>query len=253
MFAYCVNLKGGNGITYKVNQTDKRYACIDRDGQPGYFTAKCSLTFADAPHGKITADKTGTVVQGETVTLTVTPDADCSLKSLTVTDADGNEIEVTDNQFTMPDTAVTVTAVFKAPVNYLDENGAEQTVRDYTVLDESLFSLEDGWYVVDDDIFINERIQISGDVHLILCDGSSLIANSGIRVSGSGNSLTIYGQSNDKSAMGSLDVTHPENYFAGIGGNRGEDCSAITINGGNISSYGSGAAAAIGNSNTLFP
>ena len=252
MFAGCEHLTGGAGTAYNANRTDVTYACIDRAGQPGYFTAKCTLTITDTQHGTVIADKTGTVIQGETVTLNVTPDADCWLKTLTVTDADDNEVEVTDNQFTMPDTTVTVTAVFKAPVNYLDGNGAEQSVKDYTVLDEGMFSLEDGWYVVDDDIFINERIQISGDVHLILCDGSSLIANSGIRVSGSGNSLTIYGQSNDISAMGSLDVPHPQNYFAGIGGNRGEDCSAITINGGNISSYGGGAAAAIGNSTTNF-
>ena len=113
MFAYCVNLEGGNGTAYKVIQTDKKYACIDRDGQPGYFTAKCTLTIADTQHGKVTADKTGTVVQGETVTLTAEPDDNYVPKTLTVTDADGSEIEVTGNQFTMPDKAVTVTAEFE--------------------------------------------------------------------------------------------------------------------------------------------
>ena len=50
---------------------------------------------------------------GDTVTLNITPDIGCALESLSVTDADENEIELTDNAFTMPKSAVTVTAVFR--------------------------------------------------------------------------------------------------------------------------------------------
>ena len=40
MFAGCSNLVGGNGTKYDFHITDKTYARPDKDGQPGYFTAK---------------------------------------------------------------------------------------------------------------------------------------------------------------------------------------------------------------------
>ena len=57
------------------------------------------------------------VKKGDTVTITVTPDAGYELGKLTVTDAKGNTIAVTkksDNQytFTMPDSKVTITPAF---------------------------------------------------------------------------------------------------------------------------------------------
>ena len=48
------------------------------------------------------------------------------------------------------------------------------------------------WYVVSEDTTIEDRINVTGDVHLILCDGATLTAKHGIRVV-EGNSLTIYG------------------------------------------------------------
>ncbi len=48
------------------------------------------------------------------ITLTVTPDDGFELDTLTVTDADGNPVPVTDNTFKMPASNVTVTATFKA-------------------------------------------------------------------------------------------------------------------------------------------
>ena len=55
----------------------------------------------------------GDLVSGSEVTLTVTPAAGYGLKSLIVTDEDNNNISLTDNKFTMPKKAVTVTASFK--------------------------------------------------------------------------------------------------------------------------------------------
>ena len=54
------------------------------------------------------------VKQGVTVTLTVTPDDEYILGTLTVTDAQGNPVSVNDNTFTMPVANVTVTATFTA-------------------------------------------------------------------------------------------------------------------------------------------
>ena len=40
MFADCTKLKGGNGTVFNSSYQDKTYARVDKDGQPGYFTAK---------------------------------------------------------------------------------------------------------------------------------------------------------------------------------------------------------------------
>ena len=50
----------------------------------------------------------------KTVTITATPDEGYKIKSLTVTDEDDDEVEVTSNQFVMPAKAVTVAATFEA-------------------------------------------------------------------------------------------------------------------------------------------
>ena len=38
MFAGCTSLVGGNGTVFDSAHTDKGYAIIDKEGQPGYFT-----------------------------------------------------------------------------------------------------------------------------------------------------------------------------------------------------------------------
>ena len=49
-----------------------------------------------------------------------------------------------------------------------------------------------GWYVVSDDITLSNRLNINGDVRLILCDGCALKV-SGVGLGG-GNTLRVYGQ-----------------------------------------------------------
>jgi len=49
---------------------------------------------------------------GKTITVTATPDTNYILKAITVTDAEGNEVEVTGNTFVMPASEVTVSAEF---------------------------------------------------------------------------------------------------------------------------------------------
>ena len=87
-------------------------------------TVNTKLTVADAKDITISSSiKNGTVTaspasasEGEAVTLTIKPADGYSLKSLTVTDAAGKEVSVsggtTTKTFTMPATAVTVTAEF---------------------------------------------------------------------------------------------------------------------------------------------
>ncbi len=99
----------------------------------------------------------------------------------------------------------------------------------------------EGWYVVTGEVTIFPRINVSGDVHLILADGCRLNADHGIHV-GPENALTIYAQSEGDS-MGSLTAVVTSMDFsngegAGIGGDSGERAGRITINGGNISASG---------------
>ena len=71
------------------------------------------IVIESAQGGAVTADQTE-AIEGQTVTLTVTPEEGYELESLTVVDAEGNAIAVEDNSFLMPDGPVTVTPVFAA-------------------------------------------------------------------------------------------------------------------------------------------
>ena len=81
-----------------------------------------------------------------------------------------------------------------------------------------------------------------GNVYLILTDGCTLTVNGGIQLE-AGNSLTIYGQSEQTGTMGRLIASITEEdasiYDAVIGGNGsdtgGNDGGAVTIHGGFVS------------------
>ena len=76
-----------------------------------------AVTISESENGLIEADKTE-ALEGETVTLTPAPENGYALETLTVKDADGADVEVSDNSFTMPASDVTVTATFvQAPVD----------------------------------------------------------------------------------------------------------------------------------------
>ncbi len=59
-----------------------------------------------------TASKYEIIAAGDEITLTITPEAGYKLASLTVTDAEGKEIEVAEDKFTMPTSNVTINATF---------------------------------------------------------------------------------------------------------------------------------------------
>ena len=102
-------------------------------------------------------------------------------------------------------------------------------------------TMDSGWYVSSGETF-ESRMEVTGDVNLILRDGTTLNANLGVRVP-AGSSLTIWSQSIDQ-GMGKLKA---------VGGDKGDlsmDNSAIgennllrggniTINGGSIWAEGS--------------
>ena len=75
-----------------------------------------TVSASTASNGKVSLDK-NTAKKGDTVTVTVTPDAGYQLDKLTVTDAKGKTVDVTKKSdgkytFTMPDSKVTITPTF---------------------------------------------------------------------------------------------------------------------------------------------
>ena len=72
-----------------------------------------TVTVTSGNHGAISVDKTNAAA-GETITITVTPEADYMLDVLTITDSSGNAIAISAAKtFTMPESDVTVSGTFK--------------------------------------------------------------------------------------------------------------------------------------------
>ncbi|MBO4682554.1 MAG: hypothetical protein J5618_01700, partial [Bacilli bacterium] len=110
---------------------------------------------------------------------------------------------------------------------------------DYTVVTSSTTSLQNGkWYVVNDDVTVSSRINVSGTAHLILCDDKTLTASKGIGVN-QGNTLNIYGQSGNTGKI----IATGSNYNAAIGGSNAV-AGTIVIHGGDITANGNGSYAA---------
>ena len=79
-------------------------------------SASNTVSASTASNGKVALDKS-TAKKGDTVTVTVTPDAGYQLDKLTVTDVKGKTVDVTKKSdgkytFTMPDSKVTITPTF---------------------------------------------------------------------------------------------------------------------------------------------
>ena len=138
-------------------------------------------------------------------------------------------------------------------VTYIDENGEEQTISEYTVLDENTTELTEGWYVVDSSFTNPNTLKPSGNVNIILTDDHTMDLEGDDDFAFSGaeettTNLTIYGQSKGTGKIvlssfcdisvcikGSLTINggtwiSDEIYVNGT--DPGEDC--LTFNGGNI-------------------
>lgn len=112
-----------------------------------------------------------------------------------------------------------------------------KTIDTYTTITSNTIQWNNGWYVAQGDVTINQRVTVIGDVHLILTDGCTLTVNGGIQLE-AGDSLTIYGQSDGADTMGKLTASiTSENtaiYNAAIGGNTGETGGTLTVCGGAV-------------------
>ena len=113
-----------------------------------HYTGKYSyeISVAQPDNGSVDVDKYAT--EGETVTITATPDDGYVLDSLSVT-AGGKELEVTDNgdgtySFTMPSGKVSITAAFAEDPDWVDPEQPEEPST--TVADIFSDVVSGAWY-----------------------------------------------------------------------------------------------------------
>lgn len=148
--------------------------------------------------------------------------------------------------------SVVTTAFAGDGIEYLDESGAACTqpmdecidISDKAFADKSGYELGDGWYIVTSSRNFSNRLNITGDAKLILCDGAKANFKDGIR--GKSGKLTIYAQSTGKT-MGQLVAKADGGEKAGIGGNNDDsNKTEIVICGGKIEAKGDDFGAGIG-------
>ena len=130
---------------------------------------------------------------------------------------------------------------------FCDENGTRVEMPEEVVNVEAGMTIwngseKDAWIVVSKDVTLSARVEVQGDVVLILSDDATLTATKGIHVSGD-NSLTIYGQAQSD---GKLYIKGCTEYQAAIGGNQHESAGNITVNGAVLEVYGGKNGAGIG-------
>lgn len=104
----------GNVILCLDTNTNQFYYTIDSgdvSDTPGAYTIDGVVTNG-ALSFKADGKTSGTANAGDTVNITLNPAASYTLDTLQAVDANGNEITITDNKFTMPASNVTVTATF---------------------------------------------------------------------------------------------------------------------------------------------
>ena len=155
---------------------------------------------------------------------------------------------------------VTIETISTISTTYIDENGKAQEVVATEVwgsFDPVTWGVPwDGylrqttWYIVNGAVVLPAGAICQGDVRLILADGAILTAmgkdgpdcTPGIKVTGNGNSITIYGQANQSGQI----IANGGEWAAGIGGGYWIEGTNITINGGTVTANGGDAGAGIG-------
>ena len=120
--------------------------------------------------------------------------------------------------------------------SYVDEDGTQLYVKNYTDLsflrDVEGIVIKEGWYAVTQNMTIENRVRIEGNVHLILADCTEAQFMKGICVQENEGTLTIWGQSFTEHC-GKL-YCHGTDNNAAIGGNAEHDCGVINIHSGNV-------------------
>ena len=171
-----------------------------------------TITIADGiANGTVTADK-ATAAEGNTVTLTVTPDEGYELDNLKVMQGE-TEVTVTNNTFTMPAGSVAVSATFKQSVRtyfvkVYDNNNREKVFGEY-----QMQNLQGNIYYAE--VARSEFDNFAGDI------GYDFLDNEGNRIADSGSESISAGKNyrhylfycdviNDRGSSGSVQVFGPE-------------------------------------------
>ena len=248
MFYGCSNLVGA-----------EEYSALFPDGSmanpsTGYFTGNWYVYLYEPNYVTLSISSLK-LYPNETVTITVTDElklyvneveSDRALKNIVAKGMrTGQSIPVTDNKdnsytFTMPSENVNVSVEEKTP--YTIYNNGVMRLADATPYNGQK-KLTSGWYAVSDGYWsLSDRLEVWGDVNLILCDGVTLFNPKGCSVN-STSKLTVWGQ---QKGNGKWIINSPEDGFAGIGGDNMEMPGYIVINGGDIEATGGKGAAGIG-------
>ena len=126
-----------------------------------------------------------------------------------------------------------------------------ESTTNYTLLTSSNSNWNSGWYVVSGDVTINELVEFSGTVRLILCDGASLTVTEGISATAGGSKLIIYPGVMDSGAKAAPSIEgsgalHANASYPNEPGIGGDETLELEIHGGVIEATGGFGAAGIG-------
>ena len=159
--------------------------------------------------------------------------------------------------FTVPQggTAVTVNTVYTADctlyarwetadvIYYQTAGGAARPCSGYKKVLTADTQWTAGWYAAQGTVTVSGRVAVSGTVNLILTDGAELTMAQGLRVP-QGASLIVWAQAG---GTGKLECrVDLDSNNAAIGGNDGETCGTVILNGGTVTAAGGSLAACIG-------
>ena len=246
--AFTQGLKGNGSVENFFCDYSGNLVRTDSDGEAIVVAAR-NITINSSGKGTTSVDaENNKAAAGDTVTVTAKPNAGCYVESVSyepigvVDSASGtlytgtsdNLNQTVNAQFTMPDGSVNVTVIYRQqPLNYLDIDGSTKTLTDYTVVTNETQTMSTGWYAVTGNVTINRRVEISGNVNLLLCDGAEYKSDGGIKVQ-SGNSLTIWQQENGTGKLTAVVSSYSNKNIAVIGSNKGQQHGDIIINGGII-------------------
>ena len=149
----------------------------------------------------------------------------------------GDGLQAADGDFPVP--------AASAKVKYIEcsWNGAsverKETERENVAAFPNSSTVSGGWYYLNSDVTVNDRVYLLGDTHLILGDGFTLDVR-GLYIL-QGKTLTIYGQSGGSGKI----YSHPSS-GAGIGAYAGHKGGDVVIHGGVIEAKGYDHCAGIG-------
>ena len=128
-----------------------------------------------------------------------------------------------------------------------NRNPVDGSCGEYGVVKSNTVTLDGDlheWYVAAGNLYLGDRLNVSGSVNLVLMDGAVLTASKGINVA-SGSALAIFGQDHESENPGYL-YAYGDYECAGIGSSAHENAGSITINGCVITANGGSSGAGIG-------